>query len=75
MEVENDRVTQSQFPIDYWGHEVRIELGQELCEQAEAVFWNEGVSLEEAIVIFVRWIANNSEETKKILMRWGEEQN
>lgn len=74
IEIENDRVLKSHFEIDYWGDEFRIELGHELCKKVEEILWKGGISLEEATLMFIEWIVDNSEYAVKVLSGWKDEQ-
>lgn len=73
IEIEKDHAVKSYFEMDYWGDELRVELGRELYERVEEVLSKTGISLEEAVLMFIHWIADNSEYSEKVFRRWKKE--
>lgn len=47
-----------------------ITIDSELRDQAEKLFANYGLTLEQAVLLFFKWCGSNPEQAKAALRRW-----
>lgn len=54
---------------------IEVEIDEEVYHQAEQILAASHLTMEQAILMFFRWVVQNPDEAKKELQHWKNEEN